>query len=128
MKCPSCGAASDGDAAPECPACGLIFAKWRERQEKEKREALEAVQSLEIAPKALPKNPWVGRGIAIAVVLVWIAGLSFLVSRRSRRARPAPIGQDTGDFVEVRDPQTGDVHRMPIRRLRGPAGAPISGQ
>jgi len=119
MKCPSCGAAYDDGAAPECPACGLIFAKWRERQEKEKLEALAALQTFETAPQPAP-NPWRRRVIAGAVVAAWLLILSYFVTRRPRAAR-APVGQDTGAFVEMRDPKTGDMRRMPVRVLGVPS-------
>ena len=122
MKCPSCGA-SAGDDAAECPACGLIFAKWREREAKEKREALEALEGLKPAPAAPVPNPWTARGAAGAVVLVWIAGFALYVYRHAHKKR-APLGVDTGTFVEMRDPKTGDMRRMPIRRLGVPAGPP----
>ena len=32
MNCPKCNASADDDAK-ECPACGIFFSKWREREE-----------------------------------------------------------------------------------------------
>jgi hypothetical protein len=125
MKCPSCGAQA-GDGAAECPSCGLIFAKWLERQEKEKREAVEALKRLEAPPAgAPPRNPWIGRGIAGAVVAVWLAGLVLFAVHHRRRAKPQ-IGEDTGAFVLMRDSKTGDMRRLPIRRLGVPSGPPTA--
>jgi hypothetical protein len=116
MKCPIC-AAPCGDDAAECPACGLIFAKWRERQEKEKREALEAQKELEASPKrVVPANPWIGRCIAAAMVAAWLLFLCFYMIKRARKGSEQ-IGVDTGVSVEVRDPKTGETRRLPIRRV-----------
>ena len=90
MKCPIC-AAPCGDDAGECPACGLIFAKWRERQEKEKREALES----SLAPV---RSPWIGRGIAAAMVASWLLALCFYMIRHARK-ESGQIGLDTGASV-----------------------------
>ncbi|MDD5629923.1 MAG: hypothetical protein PHU21_12715 [Elusimicrobia bacterium] len=66
MKCPSCSAeAPDGSA--ECPACGLIFAKWTPERESLMRARLEP-----------PLPDWcqepVGRSekTAARVVMVWL--------------------------------------------------------
>ena len=126
MKCPSCGAAAP-DGAAECPACGLIFAKWRERDEKEKREALAALEGRLTAPKLAPANLWVGRGIAGAVVLAWLLALSYYIVRHER-PKKAPIGEDTGTFVQVRDPRTGEMRRLPVRRLGVPSAQGDAGQ
>ena len=120
MKCPSC-AAESGDGA-ECPVCGLIFAKWRERQEREKREALEALEGLPVARKAAP-DPRARRAVAGAAVLLWMLSLYFYAIRRAHRGR-APLGEATGIFVDVRDPRTGEMRRLPVRRLGVPAGPP----
>ena len=124
MKCPSC-AAPCGEEAAECPACGLIFAKWRDRQEKERLAAVEALEGA-AKPKAAA-NPWVGRSVAGVVVLAWMLGLCFYAARRARVKR-APLGVETGTFVEVRDPKTGAMRRMPIRRLGGVPAPSSSGQ
>ena len=121
MKCPSCSALS-GDDAAECPACGLIFAKWRERRETERLAAFAALESLVALPKAA-REPWVARCVAGAVVLAWLGALVLYAARHARKGRE-PLGADTGAFVEMRDPRTGDMRRMPIRRLGVPAGPP----
>jgi hypothetical protein len=63
MKCPGCGAQS-GDV--ECTACGLVYAKL--------------IKSFELKPTP-PRNPWIARGIAIAVVVMWLLIL-WLTSRK----------------------------------------------
>ena len=32
MTCPKCNAAAEDDAT-ECPACGIFFTKWKERED-----------------------------------------------------------------------------------------------
>lgn len=84
MKCPNCGAPS-GDGAVECPRCGLVFAKWRERQEKEKRETADALKALE-SPSPPPKvSPLIGRLIAGVIVLWWMLGLAVYYVHRLRQ-------------------------------------------
>lgn len=95
MKCPNCAAPSAEDAA-ECPKCGLVFAKWRERRDKE----LELLES----PPAPPSRPlWVGRAIAGTVVLLWLLSLAVYYAVRLRAvSRPyggrgsAPSGWPPG--------------------------------
>ena len=84
MKCPNCGAPS-GDGAIECPRCGLVLAKWRERQEKEKREAAEALKALESPPEPPKINPWIGRLAAGVIVLWWMLGLAIYYVRALRK-------------------------------------------
>jgi hypothetical protein len=76
MKCPICAAPCGEDAA-ECPSCGLVFAKWRERRDKEKREAAEAL-------KLLDPNPWIGRLAGAVIVVWWMLGLAIYYIHRLR--------------------------------------------
>ena len=129
MKCPSCAAQASDDAG-ECPACGLIFAKWRERErerkEKEKRAASDALAALEVpAPSSAPPNPWVVRGIAAGVVALWLGAFGFYLIRHTHK-HVKDLGADTGAFVERRDPKTGDMKRMPILRVGGAPGPSIA--
>jgi hypothetical protein len=52
MDCPNCRAAAT-EGALECAGCGVVFAKWRERVERERAERLIA----EIATKAEAPDP-----------------------------------------------------------------------
>lgn len=119
MKCPSCSAAANDEAA-ECPSCGLIFAKWRDRQAKEKKVAVEALETLETAPA----GPLVAmdqkklRIAAGAVVGLWIGALALYYAFHMPKGH-APKGEPTGEYAEMRDPKTGEMRRMPIRRVEG---------
>lgn len=68
MKCPNCGVEAPAGAA-ECPACGVIFAKF-----KKKLENLPA-------PSPVPYNPWLGRGLAAAIVLIWMLAFGWYYRR-----------------------------------------------
>ena len=125
MKCPNCSAQS-GDDALECASCGVVFANWRARQEREKTAAAAALAALEAPAAEPPLNPWIVRGAASAFVAFWMLGLGMYFLRHPAKRRPAP-GADTGSYVELRDPKTGELRRMPILRMAGapaPPGAP----
>ena len=123
MKCPNCAAVA-GDGASECPACGLVFSKWKELEVRRKLEASAALSAVDV-PSARTPNLWTGRIVAGILVAAWLIGLSFYYRRRMAEVK-RPKGVPTGEFVEMRDPVTGDMRRMPIRRLvspQRPAGA-----
>ncbi len=101
----------------------LIFAKWRERQEKEKLAAAEALAAMD-APSA-PIDPTRARIIAASVVAAWLAVFGFYLLRHTHK-RAKDLGVDTGKYVEMRDPKTGEMKRMPIMRLGAAAGAPTA--
>jgi hypothetical protein len=100
MKCPSCAARAD-DGAAECPACGLVFAKWRARAEKEKKEAALALAALE-SPTPPPPDLWVVRTVAAAVVAAWVLGLGLYVhfhpAKPHAPAQQSLRGNKTGPF------------------------------
>lgn len=73
MKCPAC-AAENPDGALECAACGVIFAKLKEKKEAERRAAEELLAKAEQSPP--PGNPWVPRLLAIGVVCVWLSAMA----------------------------------------------------
>ena len=100
-NCPNCGAGWPAGAA-ECPGCGLLLSKWKERGEREKREAEAVLAQAESSPPPKRIDPWIGRSVAAALVMLYIAGLSVWVyrsmedaaSRRRREEteqRPAPV-------------------------------------
>ncbi|UPT74393.1 MAG: hypothetical protein M0D55_01195 [Elusimicrobiota bacterium] len=122
MKCPMCSAAAP-DAATECPSCGAIFAKLRERKEREKKLAAEALAKIAAPSEPVKFNPWTGRVIAVCVVMMWMIGFAFYYkttySRPSGPARefapPPPVSSGL-----VQDPETGGLKRIPIRRGQPP--------
>jgi hypothetical protein len=70
MKCPAC--AHEGpDGAAECASCGVIFAKFKEKKEAERRAAEELLAKAE--QPAPPPNPWVPRLLAIGLVCLWLS-------------------------------------------------------
>jgi len=57
--CPNCGAPAAPGAA-DCPACGVIFAKWREKAVRAQAEALLEAQKAAAEPgadAAVPLTP-----------------------------------------------------------------------
>lgn len=75
MKCPNCGVACPAGAA-ECPACGVIFEKF-----KKKLDAL--------PPPTPPRFPlWLGRVIAVAIVVLWMLGLTVYFKTLGQMPQP----------------------------------------
>ncbi len=129
MECPSCGKTAPAGAA-ECPACGVVFAKWekreKDRDEERKREEAAALAALE-SPAAAPADPWVGRGIAAAIAAAWMIAFGLYFRHRYAR-RPPAFTSPTGEFVEFRDPKTGETRRMPVLRMQGVPQPPAAPQ
>ena len=73
MKCPQCKAECPEGAA-ECSACGVIFAKLKEKREAERRLAEEFLTRAE--EPAPPVNLWTVRLAAFGVVCVWLLGMA----------------------------------------------------
>lgn len=69
MKCPSCGVES-AEGAAECPACGLIFAKWQKKAEAPAQPA--AAPETDPAPAASGGGP--GSWLVGLVLLAATAG------------------------------------------------------
>jgi hypothetical protein len=116
MQCPNCRF-SIAESAEECQRCGIIFAKWRELQKRKEAEALAAIAATQnLEPPKL--NVWKVRGFAAAFVAVWVIILAIYYHYHYARHGHVPMGEPTGDYVELRDPQTGDMRSMPI--LLGP--------
>jgi hypothetical protein len=95
MKCPNCSAEA-ADVAADCPACGLVFAKWRERKEKEKREAATALAALEAPPPPSTPDLMLGRVVAGVIVVGWVLGLA-LYYRRSLSEGTRPVSRLSGE-------------------------------
>ena len=80
VKCPNCGVAAAA-GAPDCAACGVIFAKYLAQREREKKEAAEFL-ALSQAPVAAPPKLWRGRVAAGVLLLIWFAGLMWYYANR----------------------------------------------
>ena len=80
MKCPNCGVLCPAGAA-ECPACGVIFAKFKKKLESDS------------APVPSTFKPWKGRAIAAALVALWFVGFALYYRARVSEIRArAPHG------------------------------------
>lgn len=99
MKCPRC-AAPCADAALECAACGVLFSKWKELKEKERRAAEEALAKLAADPDEArpPSNPWVWRMLALGIAVAWSSALAtyYLLWSRRQASPPEPTGIPAG--------------------------------
>lgn len=107
MKCPKCGIEAL-HGIPECPGCGVIFAKLAKQKERAKKES-EAVVAA--AGESLPRlDPMRGRMIAAAIIAVWIVCFGLYYRRAVRVARERALKSDirTRPTVMMRDPVTGD--------------------
>lgn len=115
MNCPLCSAKA-AEGATECPSCGALFAKLKQRAEREKKEA-QAALALTEAPSPARSIPiWQLRVAASAIVVFWIIGFG-LYFRRWMRQEPRPRKQfiPTEDSVlRMRDPATGEIKLVPV--------------
>lgn len=121
MNCPSC-AKPVADGATDCPACGIVFAKWEQRRARELEAAREeksrALAALEAGAAAAPAvDPRMGRAIAAVIVTVWMAAVGLYLRSLATTRRKPPMGVPTGEFAEMRDPKTGEIVKLPVRRL-----------
>ncbi len=125
MKCPKCGAAAP-DGADECPSCGLLFSRWKELKERERREAEEALARLEApAPEAARGDPRKTRLlISAALILAWLSIFGVYYHLRLRRLRRSLAPAEEAPVVSYRDPKTGDLVRLKVQRGPAPADAP----
>jgi len=112
MKCPVCSAEAAGD---ECPSCGLIFSKWKQRQERAKLEARAALNILEQGPAQAAVDLRRGRIIAGVFLAAWMIGLT-LAARHHMRTRRVSKGRSAqaGEMVPFLDPKTGAVRMVKV--------------
>ena len=54
VKCPNCGVMAVA-GAPDCAACGIIFAKYLAQREREKKEAAEFLALSQVPGASAPK-------------------------------------------------------------------------
>lgn len=95
MKCPKCSSVSASEV--ECSSCGLLFSKWKTIEERERLEAAAAL-ALRETRSATSFNPWIGRGIALFLVVAWTVGLA-LVYHRHNATRPRPLPPPVEDPI-----------------------------
>ncbi|MFI5346919.1 MAG: hypothetical protein ACHQ51_11145 [Elusimicrobiota bacterium] len=117
MKCPNCGAPAAEEAA-DCEKCGVVFAKWDKLRELKKRDESAARAELESGGSS-SFNPWLGRAIASGLVALWLVVLGAYFHYHKARAHKKPLGPLTGETAELRDPVTGEIRQVPIRRGPG---------
>lgn len=122
MKCPLCS--TEAGDAKECPSCGAIFSKLRDRKERRNKEAAEGLAQLASRTAPAGINPWTGRAIALLIVIFWTIGFAFYYKihfsfdRKPRVDGPfVPPAEKSRAFV--RDPETGKL--TPVRIIKAPS-------
>ncbi len=132
MNCPLCSAATD-DGAAECPSCGAIFSKLRERQEREKKKATAALAQAETPATSPSFNPWSLRIAAAALVAAWLLGVSLYYRARAAKIprQSKPRAYDAPSSAQLRNPATGklesvEVHLSPLSSRPEPPPPPAA--
>ncbi len=124
MNCPLCSAKAE-DGAAECPSCGAIFAKLREKKEREKQEAAAALAKAAVpvaeasSPATVRLNIWMVRGAAVAMVLAWVLGFGVYYHGRIKDIKSKPgFGTKKPDLTRatVQDPSTGKMIEVEVRK------------
>ena len=132
MSCPKCSAPVPEWAA-ECPSCGIIFERWRKREERLRRarenppaaapsEVVPGEPKLEPSPP-LAVNPRTARLVAGGVVLAWLVVFAWFMGRHPGRRRPSALPAP-GQTVYVRDEETGDMKSLKVEIPEPPPQAP----
>lgn len=91
MKCPSCSAESP-DAAAECAACGLNYAKWRAKAEKSAFEAAAAAEAAALFPRSPAATPASGLKITLGILGFLCAAALVAYAVVHRRVDPSSGG------------------------------------
>ncbi len=115
MECPLCSAKA-ADGATECPSCGALFAKLKQRAEREKKEAQAALALAEAPPPSRSIPIWQLRVVASTIVILWIIGFA-LYFRRWMKQEPRPRKQfvpTENSVLRMRDPATGKFTEVPV--------------
>ena len=76
MNCPKCNAAVD-EVDTECPACGIFFSKWKERENNVASGNLTRYSALATATSS--EFNWT----ILLIVCVVIVGLFYLIGHRA---------------------------------------------
>lgn len=96
MDCPKCGVAQDGERQ-DCSSCGIIFARWREAQDRAflDRRTAQGIVVPEVE-SGLPR--WM---VGVAVVVVVALGMMWTVRRRDARANVDLAAQGKAQLNEI---------------------------
>ncbi len=114
MNCPSCGVAGD-PAAAECAKCGLVFAKWRKREDdRVARQNAEAALGLQPTRSLKLPSKEAMRVGAVILAGLWLVFLGWFTYKHTNPKKHGPAKE--GDYVELRDPNTGEIKRLKIER------------
>lgn len=123
MECPKCGA-TQPSGCEECVSCGIVFARWREAQER----GLLAASRRSTSPPVVEAAATSPLLIVAIVVAVLVAGTGWTVSRRSQRAaNQAQLRADLNAKMEDINRKMGAAERrragarMASERARYPA-------
>lgn len=88
MKCPNCSADA-ADGAVECASCGVLFAKWKEKSDRE-RDKIQREAELKPAQELPVLDRRFALGVAATVVAIWALGLlGYFLSHPVRVKRDA---------------------------------------
>ena len=79
INCPQCQA-EVGDNDPECPKCGILFSKWKERENNVATGNLSKYSA--IANATSSEFNWT----ILIIVAIVVAGLFFFVAQNAREA------------------------------------------
>jgi anti-sigma-K factor RskA len=115
MNCPLCSAKAD-EGATECPSCGALFAKLRQRAAREKEQARAALALAEAKPPSPALNLWRIRLASAAVVIAWMIGFGLYFRTQmkktpQRRRATALTDQST---MRIVNPATGKLESVPV--------------
>ena len=122
MKCPSCGATVP-EGALECPACGVIFAKFAEKRKREREEAEKALAAMNIPPPPIV-DPHLGRKIGFGVFFLWFAVMGFFVVKEVLRKHERRAAAPNAPAVVVSPSGPGPNVGPPPSVAPGAPGAP----
>lgn len=117
MKCPKCGNPVP-DGSLECPGCGVIFAKLKKLEERDKAQAEAALKQADAPEAAKPPaiDPWLGRKIAAGIIVAWLLSFGLYYRHAVRAARERALKTDirTRPTVLMRDPVTGELKAVEV--------------
>lgn len=113
MNCPLCSKTAE-DSAVECPSCGVLFAKLRERKDRERTKAATSPPLFSTSSSALYYWRW--HIAAVAVVVAWLLGFGlYYHARAGKTPRPKkPLTNISLSTAKLRNPATGKLENIEI--------------